>query len=102
MRKDPLSRPMPSALPDRSGSSSAAPMPVDTELQRRRTTVERKNGSVVSRQLCSPCLSRPLPVSNFFFVDAFGVSVVNALDDLALQPFFDVGADRSADVGHGR
>ena len=42
---------------------------------------------------CSPCLSRPLPVSNFFFVDAFDVCIVNARDDLTLQPFLDVGTD---------
>src|SRR5579862_9725728 len=41
----------------------------------------------------SSCLSRPLPVSNFFFVDAFGMSVVDVRDDLTLQPFLDVGAD---------
>src|SRR5580692_6836939 len=41
------------------------------------------------------CLSRPLPVSNLLLVDAFGVSVVNARDDLTLQPFLDVGADRT-------
>ena len=39
-----------------------------------------------------PCLSRPFPVSNFFFVDPFGVCIVNARDDLTLQPFLDVGA----------
>ncbi len=39
------------------------------------------------------CLPRPFPVANFFFVDAFGVSVVDALDDLVLQPFLDVRAD---------
>ena len=48
--------------------------------------------AVLTRQ-CKPRLSRPLPVSNFFFVDAFSVSVVNARDDLTLQPFLDVGAD---------
>src|SRR5579863_3194487 len=41
----------------------------------------------------SSCLSRPLPVSNFFFVDAFGMSVVDVRDDLTLQPFLDVGSD---------
>ena len=38
-------------------------------------------------------LTRPFPVANFFLIDALGVSVVDALDDLALQPFFDVSAD---------
>ena len=38
-------------------------------------------------------LSRPFPVADFFFVDAFGVRVVDAVDDLVFQPFFDVGAD---------
>jgi hypothetical protein len=42
---------------------------------------------------CLPCLSRPLPVSNFFFVDPFGVCIVNARDDLTLQPFLDVSTD---------
>src|SRR5580698_5532585 len=39
------------------------------------------------------CLSWPLPVSNLLLVDAFGVSVGNARDDLTLQPFLDVGSD---------
>src|SRR4029077_15991112 len=41
----------------------------------------------------SSCLPRPLPVSNVLFIDAFVVSVVEALDDLPLQPFFDVSAN---------
>ena len=43
----------------------------------------------------SICLSRPLPVSNFLFVDAFGVSVADARDDLILQPFLGVRCDGS-------
>ena len=36
------------------------------------------------------CLSRPLPVADFLLIDAFGMGVVDALDDLALQPFLDM------------
>src|ERR1017187_8333640 len=41
----------------------------------------------------SPCLPRPLPISHFFFVDAFPMSIIDALDDLVLQPFLDVSAN---------
>src|SRR5208282_2972546 len=34
----------------------------------------------------------PSPVPDFGLVDAFGVGVVNAFDDLSLEPFFKVGA----------
>src|SRR5450755_1979271 len=43
--------------------------------------------------MLSSCLPRPLPVSNFYFVDSFQMSIVDALDDLVLQPFFDVSAN---------
>ena len=52
------------------------------------------NGSFHMRHCQRVCLAfRPLPVSNFFVVDAFGVSEVNVRDDLSLQPFLDVGPD---------
>ena len=42
-----------------------------------------------------PDLTPPLPVANFFFIDAFGVGIGDALDDLSFQPFLDVSADRA-------
>src|SRR5713101_1670206 len=41
-----------------------------------------------------PCLLRPLPVANFFFINPFGVSEIDALDNLVFQPFLHVRADR--------
>ena len=36
---------------------------------------------------------RPFPVANFIAIDALGVGVVDAVDDLVLEPFLDVSAD---------
>src|SRR5208282_1652146 len=40
----------------------------------------------------SIALARPLPVANFFLVDAFGVRVIDAFDDLIFQPLLYVRA----------
>ena len=37
--------------------------------------------------------SGPFPGADFWAVYAYGVSVVDAVDDLAFEPFLDVGAD---------
>ena len=65
---------------------------IDAELQRRRTAVEYEDEIVFSREV-STCLAGPFPVANLFLIDALGVGIVDALDDLTLQPFFDVSAD---------
>ena len=41
----------------------------------------------------SALLEGPDPVGDFFFVDAVFVGVGDAFDDLAFEPFFDVGSD---------
>src|SRR5271163_3157079 len=78
------------------------PAPVDAKLERRRPAVKCEDQTVFSRPLflhawlrhaIFALLPGPLPIANFFLIDAFGVSIVNALNNLALQPFLDVSAN---------
>jgi len=41
----------------------------------------------------STILSRPFPVADLFPIDAFGVGIADAVDNLALQPLFHMRAD---------
>src|SRR6266851_991098 len=86
MCSEPLLRPMPSALrPLRRGDRYR------TSVKTSRCSAPGLNrlfGGALPRSL-----PRPFPVANLFLVDTFGVGVIDAFDDLILQPLFDVGAD---------
>ena len=65
---------------------------VDAELQRRRPAVQHEDQ--ISRAFTGTTRTRhlfcPNPVTNLFLVDTFGMGIRDAVDDLVLQPVFDM------------